>query len=99
MSDRSLVVQRSCLAVILTTALLITTGATLFHWHKDWSDQSCQLCHVRDLPTLHNTSSIVHTDPLVSSQEWIPIVSTKELDSWTSNLSTRAPPAPFSFAF
>ncbi len=99
MSDRPLVVQRSCLAVLLTALLLITTAATIFHWHKDWSDQGCQLCHVRDLPTLHNTFSVVHTDPPVSSQEWISNISTEELDSWTTSVSTRAPPALFSFTF
>src|SRR4051812_46520172 len=99
MPVRPLVIPRSCLVVILATALLITTGATLFHWHKDWSDQGCQLCHVRDLPTLHNTSSPVHMDLPVSSQEWISNIATQELDSSTSSLSTRAPPALLSFTF
>jgi hypothetical protein len=90
-------VQRSCLVVLLTTVLLITTGAALFHWHKDWSDQGCQLCHVRHLPTLHSAFAVVQAAPPVSSQEWNLDTSTEELVSWTGSLSTRAPPAVSSF--
>ena len=96
MTERPLV-QRSCLIVVLTAALLITTGASLFHWHKDWSDQGCQLCHARHLPTIHTGFSAVHMDPPVSSQEWNSDTSSIELDSFTASLSTRAPPALSSF--
>ena len=90
-------VQRSWLVVVLTAALLITTGAALFHWHKDWSDQGCQLCHVRHLPTLHSAFAVVHTEPPASSQEWNLDTSSEELESSISGLSSRAPPAVPSF--
>src|SRR5262245_31510138 len=88
---------RSCLVVVLTMALLITTGAGLFHWHKDWSDRGCQLCHVRHLPTLHSAFAVVHAEPPQASQELNSDTCGKELDSWTGSLSTRAPPAVSSF--
>jgi hypothetical protein len=55
------------------------------------------LCHVRHLPTLHTAFAVIHADPSVSSQEWNSDTSSEELDSWTGSLSTRAPPAVFSF--
>src|SRR5690242_9874214 len=97
MTERPLV-QRSCLVVILTAALLITTGAALFHWHKDWSDQGCQLCHARHLPTLHTEFAVVHGAPPVSSPEWNSDTSSEELDTWIGSLSARAPPALSSFS-
>jgi hypothetical protein len=96
MPERPLV-QRSWLIVVLTATLLITTGAALFHWHKDWTDQGCQLCHVRHLPTLYSAFAAVHIDPPASSQEWNLDTSSEELESWVGSLSTRAPPAFSSF--
>src|SRR5690349_923177 len=96
MRERPLV-QRSCLVVVLAMVLLITTGAALFHWHKDWSDQGCQLCHARHIPTLHTAFAVIHADPPVSSQEWNSDTSSEEVESWIGGLSTRAPPAVSSF--
>jgi hypothetical protein len=85
------------LVVVLAIALLVTTGAALFHLHKNWSDQGCQLCHARHLPSLHTPFAIVHADPPVSSQEWNLDTSSEELESWIGILSTRAPPAVSTF--
>src|SRR5215471_9432305 len=38
--------------VVLVVVLIGATGVALLHSHKDWAPD-CQLCHVRDLPTLH----------------------------------------------
>src|SRR5438874_2101979 len=93
MTGRPLVVQRSCLVVVLSIMLLVVTGATLLHWHKDWSDQGCQLCHVRHLTTLHTPFSAVQANPPTSAQQWNSDISTEELDTLTGSISTRAPPA------
>src|SRR5688572_25585548 len=43
--------------IILVALLLTSTGIALLHWHKDWAPQNCQLCHIRDLPSLHTHSA------------------------------------------
>jgi len=88
----------SCSILIVTLAVLIMSGATLLHWHKDWSDQGCQLCHVRDLPTLYSAFTVIQANPPASHQDWHPENCGEELDTWIGITSTRGPPAPSSFA-
>jgi hypothetical protein len=88
----------SCSILIVTIAILVMTGATLLHWHKDWSDQDCQLCHVRDLPTLYRVFIVVQANPPVTSHEKVSDTSAEELDAWAGSICTRAPPAARSSA-
>src|ERR1051326_8754318 len=98
MSSGRLWGRPSCSILIITIVILVMTGATLLHWHKDWSDQGCRLCHVRDLPTLYRVFVLVQTNPPVTSHEKVSDSSTEELDSWAASTCTRAPPAAASSA-
>ena len=42
---------------VLVVVIVSATGIALLHWHKELASQDCQLCHVRDLPTLHTNSA------------------------------------------
>lgn len=83
----------SCSILIVTIAILVMTGAALLHWHKDWSDQGCQLCHVRDLPTLYQVFIVVQPNPPITSFENAADTSAKEQDACAGGICTRAPPA------
>jgi hypothetical protein len=79
--------------LIITIGILVMSGATLLHWHKDWSNHDCQLCHVRDLPTLYRVFIVVQANPPVTSRESVPDAFAEELDAWVGTVGTRAPPA------
>src|SRR5438034_529561 len=88
----------SWLVAGLVALLLIATGFTLLHWHKDWSDQGCQLCHVRHLPSLHSHVAVAYRTTLVSEQDWHCDHSGKELEPSIRSRSSRSPPTTISFA-
>src|SRR5262249_44116935 len=88
----------SCSILIVTIGILVMTGTALLHWHKDWSNYDCQLCHVRDLPTLYRVFIVVQANPPVTSQESVPDTSAEELDAWAGSIGTRAPPTARSSA-
>src|SRR5882762_7769310 len=50
--------------------LLITAGFLLPHWHKDWNDQGCQLCHVRNLPSLYSPIAVGPARPITTKRHW-----------------------------
>src|SRR5690349_22501979 len=53
------------LVVLLTSA----TAIALLHTHKDWAPD-CQLCHVRDLPSLHTHASANVTISIIAELQW-----------------------------
>src|SRR4030095_2771330 len=57
MADRRGSGWQSYSIVVLVVVLVSATGIALLHWHKDFASQDCQLCHVRDLPTLYTHSA------------------------------------------
>jgi hypothetical protein len=83
----------SFLVNVLVILLVVATGFALLHWHKDWSDQGCQLCHVRPLAIVYTPIEIVHAGLDTSRQEWTSELSAKELDNCIRFVSSRAPPA------
>ncbi len=84
-------------AGVLVTLLVTLTAFTLLHWHKDWTDQGCQLCHVRDLPNLHVVADVVYRISVASQPHWNFEFSADELESCIRTTSGRSPPAPISF--
>jgi hypothetical protein len=75
------------LVVLLTTA----TAVALLHSHKDWAPD-CQLCHVRDLPTLHTHASANLTISLIAEWQWQSDDDVYHLKSFTITRGSRAPP-------
>src|SRR6266403_5865319 len=68
------------IAVLVGLLLLVTTFA-LLHWHKDWTDRGCQLCHVRNLPSLHSATGVVYGAPVIFQEDWNCEHSSEELET------------------
>ena len=85
--------QRRWVIVLL---LVVAIGFTTLHWHNDWNDQQCQLCHVRNTPAA--VGSVAPSPlPLITEREWLPDNPFSELDSFSIRLSSRAPPESITF--
>src|SRR5215510_4108839 len=97
MRDRRPLRERSYAILALVAVLLVATGLTLLHWHKDFADQGCQLCHVRHLPGLHSQIGVGYGSPLISHQNWNCEHSEEELETCILNRSSRSPPSSISF--
>ena len=85
----------SFVIVVSVVVLLVATGFTLLHWHKDWADKGCQLCHIRHLPSLYSSISVACSSFALSDQDWSRDYSGEELDTCVRNSSSRSPPAYF----
>src|SRR5436309_907981 len=88
--------SRRALPVNLATKVNLETRVTV-HWHKDWADQGCQLCHVRHLPGLHSAIGVTRANPVISQQDWNSDHSPGELETCIRTASSRAPPVSVSF--
>jgi hypothetical protein len=75
------------LVVLLTTA----TAVALLHSHKDWAPD-CQLCHVRDLPTLHTHAAANLTISVIAEWQWHSEDDSYRLKSCSITRGSRAPP-------
>ena len=96
MAERRWVTPRSYGVLVTVLLLVAAIGSTTLHWHSDWNDQQCQLCHVRNLP--------VALDPVAPSpvpglteREWLPENPFSELNVFEIRLSSRAPPKSITF--
>ena len=78
--------------------VLIVAGFVLPHWHKDWNEQGCQLCHVRNLPSLHSPIAIGLARPIDTERHWQADRPATEVEAILINKSSRAPPASVPFA-
>jgi hypothetical protein len=87
----------SFVIVMAAVVLLVATGFILLHWHKDWADQGCQLCHARHLPSLQSVISVAYSSPALSHQDWNREHSAEELETCVGNTCSRSPPASISF--
>jgi len=83
----------SVAALLLVTAI----GSTLLHWHSDWNDQRCQLCHVRHLPSALGPVAEGPAYPVLTERDWLADNPAYELESFFVRFSSRAPPRPTSF--
>src|SRR5438128_6910484 len=97
MTDRRPLRTRSYAILALVAVLLAATGLTLLHWHKDWADPGCQLCHIRHLPGLHNQIAVGHGFSVISEQDWNSEHSGEELEVCILGRSSRSPPLSISF--
>src|SRR5438093_10340048 len=97
MRVRRWLIRPSYTAMVLVVILLTTTGVTLLHWHKDWADQGCQLCHVRHLPSLHSQIAVGYGSPLIYQQDLNCEHSGEELETCILGRSGRSPPSSISF--
>jgi len=82
----------ACPAIVLTAVLVFTTGFTLLHYHKDWSDQGCQLCHVRHMPGLASVLTVAQVNPFIPQHNPTHDHSPQELEAHIRGTSSRAPP-------
>jgi len=83
----------ACLVLVV-----ITAGFLLPHWHKDLNDQGCQLCHVRNLPSLHSPIAIGPARPVTAERNWQTERPAAEVEAFLVKKSSRAPPQSLSFA-
>src|SRR2546423_14938886 len=97
MRERYPLATPSYVIVGLVAVVLTATGFTLLHWHKDWTDQGCQLCHVRHLPSLYSRIAVAHSTAVISQQDWNSEHSGEELQAWVRCGSGRSPPTSISF--
>jgi hypothetical protein len=88
---------RSLGIVVLATLLIVATAFTLLHWHRGWTDQGCQLCHVRNLPSLYIAIGVAYGTPAISQEEWNCVYSARELEKCVWSRSGRSPPTTLTF--
>ena len=93
MSGRRSLTQRSYGVLIVGLLLVIAVGSTVPHWHNDWNDQGCQLCHLRDLPSVLSPISQSSIRPVLTEQNWSPTAPIFEIETFFAKFSSRAPPA------
>ncbi len=96
MADRRWMIRSygaSVAALLLVTAI----GSTLLHWHSDWNDQRCQLCHVRHLPSALGPVAEGQAYPVLTERDWLADNPAYELESFFVRFSSRAPPRSTSF--
>jgi len=96
MADRRWIIRSygaSVAALLLVTAI----GSTLLHWHSDWNDQRCQLCHVRHLPSVFGPVAEGPVCPVLTERDWLADNPAYELESFFVRFSSRAPPRSTSF--
>src|SRR5262245_13806542 len=46
------------MSTVLTVMLLIAAFLTLIHWHQDSSGQRCEICFVRNLPSVYEPLTV-----------------------------------------
>src|SRR5256885_1187465 len=97
MRDRPALRAPSYAILGLVVVLVAATGLTLLHWHKDWADQGCPICHVRHLPGLHSQIAVGYRSPLISRRDWHCEHSGQELETCILSRSSRSPPVSISF--
>ncbi len=92
--DYDLVMARRSFSVFVLAILLTMAAAlTLVHWHKDWSGQGCELCHVRQLPTLHSPIADAPAAPIDTEWKWHNEDTQYEPQVFSIIRASRAPPA------
>src|SRR5262249_12161569 len=96
MADRRWII-RSYGASVAVLLLVAAIGSTLLHWHSDWNDQRCQLCHVRHLPSALGPVAEGPACPVLSERDWLADNPAYELESFFVRFSSRAPPWSNSF--
>lgn len=77
--------------VVLVVLLLAATSVALLHSHKDWAPD-CQLCHVRDLPTVHAHTAADFIVAVIAELHWQSEDDTYPLKSFSDTHASRAPP-------
>ena len=82
--------------LILIVLLLTTTSVALLHSHKDWAPD-CQLCHVRDLPSVHTHSAANCTVSLSVALQSVPDDDAYHLKPLSITRASRAPPEAILF--
>ena len=96
MAERRWVTRRSYGVLVTVLLLVAAIGSTALHWHSDWNDQQCQLCHVRNTPAALG-SVAPRPLPALTQREWLPENPFSELEVFSIRLSSRAPPASITF--
>jgi hypothetical protein len=76
---------------VLVVLLVSATGVALLHSHKDWAPD-CQLCHVRDLPTVHTHVAATLTVFVIAEQHWQSDDAVYHLMPFSVTRASRAPP-------
>src|SRR5262245_40936878 len=97
MSELTWLIPRSYGVVALVVVMMMQTVLTLVHWHNDWTAQRCELCHVRDLPSLHTPLVQGPVIRVVLQLKWHNEYESYELSVFSPTRANRAPPASICF--
>src|SRR5436305_398069 len=97
MAERRWASPRSYGVLVTVVLLVAAIGSTTLHWHSDWNDQQCQLCHVRNLPVALGPVAPSPITPAPAERDWFPENSFSKLDIFSIRLSSRAPPESIVF--
>ena len=97
MSERRWVTQRSYGVLVVVLLLVTAIGFTTLHWHNDWDGQGCQLCHVRHLPAALGSVAQGPGTPMLAERDWSPDNRCSEIEVFSLEFSSRAPPASITF--
>ena len=84
--------RRSYSVFVLVILLMTATTLTFVHWHRDSSSPGCELCHVRQLPTLHSPIADAPAAPIVTEWKWDNEDTTYEPEVFSIIRASRAPP-------
>jgi hypothetical protein len=95
MAARRWVIPYGSLVIVLL--LVAAIGFTTLHWHNDWADPGCQLCHVRNLPVALGSVVQSPANPALTERDWSPDNGFSELEAISLEFSSRAPPQSIPF--
>ena len=98
MAERRYINRQSYGALVLALLLVVAIGFTTLHWHNNWTDQGCQLCHVRNLPVALGSLAQGPASPALAERDWLPDNRYSEVEAFTFEFCSRAPPQPIAFA-
>src|SRR5712672_2815759 len=89
-------VTRRPYGVLVIVLVLVAFGSTL-HWHSDWDDQGCQLCHLRHLPGALAPVEQDSVCMILAQQDWSADNPDPGIEAFFDSFSSRAPPLPVPF--
>jgi hypothetical protein len=90
-------ITRSYGVLAIVFLLVAAIGLTTLHWHNDWADQGCQLCHLRNLPVALGSIAQGPGSPALEERDWLPDNRFSELEAFGLEFSCRAPPQSITF--
>ena len=90
-------VTRRPFGIFVILLVLVTAIGSTLHWHNDWDDQQCQLCHLRHQPGAFGPIEQDFACAVLTERDWSPANPAPELETFFDRFSSRSPPVPIAF--